>query len=155
MATAALTPCSPGLKLALSQARPTTPTKPSTRPSTRPRLSGSPSQTQAISAAHIEVVALKLADRPVSIANAATAKSMKGRAEWITPTKAMVRQCWRSGARCRAINSSGSRHRAAPPTRTAVIGTAPNSGTDTRMNRKDMPHSAASASSSMKSRGFM
>ena len=49
---------------------------------------------------------------------------------------------------CPLIQSSGASAKLASSTRISVTMTGPNSGTATRMKRKEAPHSAASVSSS-------
>ena len=155
MPLAGLTPCSPGLKSALPQHRPTTPARPMTRPSMRDGPGLSRSQPQATSAAQIGAVALKTAIKPVVSANAPSVNKANGSAEFSRPATAMARQCWRSAVTSPRHTSSGSRTRVAPPTRTNTKASGPKSAAPARMNKNEAPHTAASSSNSARSRRAM
>mmetsp|Transcript_53826 Transcript_53826/g.149330 ORF Transcript_53826/g.149330 Transcript_53826/m.149330 type:complete len:248 (-) Transcript_53826:561-1304(-) len=145
----------PGLKLALSQARKATPPKPMTKPSTRSGVRRWPSQTKATTAVHSGVVALTMLDRPAVIDRAANENSTKGMALFNAPTSSSPRQCRRNSPNCPREASSGISRALARPTRTAASATGPKAWAPRRMNRNDAPHSAASSTSSPRSKAFI
>ena len=90
-----------------------------------------------------------------SAPNANNTNSAKGSAEFSSPTTAMLRQCWRNAAVSPRHNSMGSKTRLAPPTPTKTSAKGPNSAAPARMNRNDVPQTAASSSNSKRSRRAM
>ena len=107
------------------------------------------SQSQAINAPNMGTVALRIDDRPVVIDSRANAKHANGMPELSIPTRNIFRQCvLNSGSRPRS-QTSGSRNRAAIVTRTAAVGSGPNSTVPMRMNKNDEPQMAASKTKSV------
>jgi hypothetical protein len=90
------------------------------------------------------VPASRLASLSVVNACAACSASCETLATTTTSGPAWARRA----RQCPLIHSSGASARLASSTRISVTITGPNSGTATRMNRNEAPHSAASASSS-------
>jgi len=141
-------PDSPGLKLALSQASRATPAKPTTRPTIRQPVSRSFSQAQAIKAPNMGTVAFRMADSPVLMDSSANAKQANGMPELSRPMKKMRFQFAASTGSSPRSQTSGSKKSAAIPTRTAAVGSGPNSTTPMRVNRNDEPQIAASSAKS-------
>src|SRR6188768_2868819 len=138
------TPEASGLKVALSQASMATPAKPTMRPRMREALGLSLSHSQAISAPNIGTVALRMADSPVVMDSSANEKQANGMPELRMPMKKIFFQFFfKSGSKPRS-HTMGNRKSAAIPTRTAAVGSGPNSTVLMRMKRKDEPQIAAS-----------
>ncbi|OQC03425.1 MAG: hypothetical protein BWX79_02636 [Alphaproteobacteria bacterium ADurb.Bin100] len=144
----AAAPAGPALTPALSEASRATPAKPMTRPRIREASGRSLSQAQATRAPNKGTVALRMADSPVVRYSRAKAKQAKGRPEFSNPTRNTAFQCWRNSRPWPRISNSGSRNSEAMATRTPAVGSAPNSTTASRVNRKDEPQMAASSTNS-------
>jgi len=125
-----------------------TPAKPITRPRMRERSGRSLNQAQATSAPNIGTVALITAASPLLSVSRPKAKKAKGRPEFRMPMPSAGFQCCLNAGHWPRRNSSGSRNSIAIATRTAAVGSAPNSAAPMRMNRKEAPHSAPSSTRS-------
>ena len=90
-------------------------------------------------------VALMMDDSPVVIVSSEKANSANGMPELSTPTKKIARQRARRAGHWPRHSSSGSRNRAPRLTRSVAVATGPKSATARRMNMKDEPQIAPSA----------
>ena len=120
-----------------------------TSPTMRQAVGLSFSQAQAISAPNIGTVAFRMDDSPVLMDSSAKAMQANGMPELSRPTTKVRRQCLRSSGSRPRSHTSGSRNSAAIATRTAAVGSAPNSTAPMRMNRNDEPQMAASSTKSV------
>src|SRR3990167_6037461 len=117
-------------------------------PNTREALSLSFSQAQAISAPNIGTVAFRMAASPVLMDSSANEKQANGMPELSRPIKNVRRQCFLSSGSKPRSHTMGSRNAAAMATRTAAVGSGPNSSVPMRMNRNEAPQMAPSKTKS-------
>ena len=94
-------------------------------------------------------VAFRMADRPVLIDCSAKAKQTNGIPELMTPISMVCFQRRASAGPWPRSSISGSRNALAIATRTPAVGSAPNSSTPMRVNRKDEPQIAPSSRKSV------